>query len=99
MQLVQELGTRIETRWAKHNFDERAFPEIAADMIQGARLHEEIGTDDVIRWFSTATEVPPQVGLDSGFGEPPLTLFAGQHMYIEALFWVDGTTSIHQHSF
>jgi len=99
MQLVQELGTRIETRWAKHNFDERAFPEIAADMTQEARLHEEIGADQVIRWFSTTSSVPPQVGLDSGFGEPPLTLFAGRHMYIEALFWVDGTTSIHQHSF
>ena len=35
----------------------------------------------------------------SPFGEPPLTVFSTERMYIEVLTWLDGTTAVHQHGF
>src|SRR4030095_11070923 len=32
-------------------------------------------------------------------GDPPITLFSGPRFYIDIYFWLDGMTSIHQHSF
>jgi len=41
----------------------------------------------------------PQKNLDATFGQPPITLFHHDRFYIEALFWLSSTTSIHQHAF
>ncbi len=40
-----------------------------------------------------------QADLMSRFGQPPLTLHWQEHFRIEALFWVEGSPGIHQHSF
>jgi len=34
-----------------------------------------------------------------GFGQPPVNLYRDDWLYIEALFWLHGTTTIHQHAF
>jgi hypothetical protein len=35
----------------------------------------------------------------SGFGQPELVAFNHERFYIQVLFWLDGTTDIHQHEF
>lgn len=44
-------------------------------------------------------DLPRQEDPRAGFGEPPLTLFRSDQFFISALYWLDGTTTIHQHSF
>ncbi|NOT63787.1 MAG: hypothetical protein HOP19_26530, partial [Acidobacteria bacterium] len=54
---------------------------------------------EIIRWLFSATEVPNQQDVPGNFGNPPITLFAGPRFHIDVYFWLDGTTSIHQHAF
>jgi hypothetical protein len=42
---------------------------------------------------SDADPAPPRVG------SPPLTVFSGERFFIEALFWLEGETAVHQHGF
>ena len=36
---------------------------------------------------------------ESGFGEPEIIVYENPRFYIQLLFWMDGTTAIHQHEF
>jgi hypothetical protein len=43
--------------------------------------------------------LPAQVDLAARFGEPPLTLYSTSRFHISLLYWLDSTTSIHEHAF
>ena len=94
-----ELGEVIERRWREENYDEQAFPDIAAHALGEAKLPDQVSAWDIIRWLHTSVSLPAQMDLDAEFGNPPITLFVGPRFYIDIYFWLDGTTSIHQHSF
>jgi hypothetical protein len=97
--VIEKLVTAIQSRWHAANFDEPRFPVIAAEELGDARLSEHLDIPALVRWFGQETGAAPQINLEGTFGEPPLTLAATSRFYIEALFWLDGTTSIHQHQF
>lgn len=96
---IEKLVNAIQSRWHAANLDELQFPAIAAEELGEARLSESLDIPALVRWFVHETGVAPQVNIEGTFGEPPLTLAATSRFYIEALFWLDGTTSIHQHQF
>ncbi|MDQ3363826.1 MAG: hypothetical protein M3680_00135 [Myxococcota bacterium] len=97
--LVGQLLASIEQQWHACHYDERRFTDIATAALEGARLCEHLNSSDLVRWFNHEPGAAPQVSLASSFGEPALTLASTSRFYIEALFWLDGTTSIHQHRF
>jgi hypothetical protein len=51
----------------------------------------------LIREFLLNDEQPFQT--QSGFGEPELVVYDDPRFYIQILFWLDGSTDIHQHKF
>jgi hypothetical protein len=51
----------------------------------------------VVRDFLLNEDQPAQT--DSPFGEPELVVYSHPRFYIQLLFWMDGTTAIHQHEF
>jgi hypothetical protein len=51
----------------------------------------------ILEYLTSRRRLVPQEPL--GFGEPPITVYRGRDFYISALYWLDGTTSIHQHGF
>jgi hypothetical protein len=99
MRFFEELGSLIEQRWRAANYSEEYFPEIAALALAETSPSERISPLDVVRWVQSANSLPPQADIESKFGNPPLTLFAGPRFHIDVYFWLDGTTSIHQHAF
>ncbi len=99
MEVFQQLGTLVEARWRAENYNEEAFPEIAAQALTETDTHEQVGTEDVIRWLFTEARLPQQADLEAKFGNPPITLYHGPRFYISVYYWLDGTTSIHQHGF
>ena len=94
----EELGQAVGAQWKRHNYDEKAFPAIATELLTDARLHERVDPVDIIRWITT-NEIPPAQGDSGTFGEPPIVVYRGRRFYIEVLYWLDGTTLIHQHGF
>ena len=99
MRLFAELGALVESRWRDKNYEENLFPEIAAQALSELKLSERVDPWEIIRWVHTTPNLPEQMDLDALFGDPPLTLYAGSRFYIDVYYWLDGTTSIHQHQF
>lgn len=99
MQPFENLGSLIEQRWKEQNYDETVFPALAAQALAEARLTETVSPWEIINWLFAATHIPSQQDLPGKFGDPPITLFAGPRFHIDVYFWLDGTTSLHQHAF
>src|SRR5213075_397838 len=74
------------------------FPQLAERALHEAALHQHVEVLDIVRWTLSADRLPKQ-NLEATFGNPPLTLYTCGGFYIQALFWLDGTTSIHDHAF
>jgi len=99
MDEVRKLGLAVEERWRAKNFDELLFPDIARTALEEFALTASIQYIDILKWLNTTQELPKQQNIEATFGQPPVTLFASQRFYVEALFWLDGTTAIHSHAF
>src|SRR5689334_446976 len=99
LDLLLELGPLVEMRWRKNDYSEELFPEIAAQALTETALHSRVDPWQVIHWLETVTQLPRQVDLEGNFGNPPITLYDGSRFHISVYFWVNGTTTIHQHSF
>ena len=97
--LFSELGELVESRWQKQNYDESLFPEIAAGALSELKLAERVDPWDIIRWVHDTPDLPPQMDVEANFGDPPITIYVGSEFFIDIYFWLDGTTSIHQHAF
>lgn len=99
MQFFQDLGSLVEERWREKNYREEAFPEIAGRALVEMAPHRGVDPWDIIRWLNTTTQLPEQQDVAGAFGNPPVTVFNGPRFYIDVYYWLDGTTSIHQHGF
>jgi hypothetical protein len=98
MQEIEDLGADIEHAWSSVHYQASEFASIAQVALEKRTLPTSMSTERICRWFALSPQIPHQ---PSGvlFGEPPIQLYAGRRFYIEVLFWTDGTTAIHQHSF
>ncbi len=99
MEQFQKLGELIEMRWKKENYSEVLFPQIAEEALLEDDLPSRVDPWDIIRWVQSGATLPDQKDTEGRFGNPPITLFSGSRFYIDVYYWLDGTTSIHQHSF
>src|SRR5258708_5217864 len=99
MQPFAELGALVERRWRNQNYNEELFPGIAAQSLSELKLSDRVDPWEIIRWIHTTPDLPKQMDLEANFGDPPLTLYVGPRFFIDVYYWLDGTTSIHQHSF
>jgi len=99
MQIAHEVGAVVERKWREENYREDSFPEIAMAALSEAELAKRLDPWDIVRWVHNAETLPTQQDVDGRFGDPPITLFSGSRFYIDVYFWLDGTTSIHQHAF
>jgi hypothetical protein len=93
----KNLGESVYKQWKKKNFDLTLFPEIARDALEKSKPSSNVDLQDLIHEFLLHDEQPFQSS--SGFGQPELILYDNPKFYIQALFWLDGTTDIHQHEF
>ncbi|MFL6216320.1 MAG: hypothetical protein ACJ74J_20725 [Blastocatellia bacterium] len=99
MRFFQDLGALVEQRWRDEDYNEERFPAIAEQALIETAPHTRIDPWEVIRWVNTAAELPEQQDIAGRFGNPPLTLFNGPRFYVDIYYWLDGTTTIHQHAF
>jgi hypothetical protein len=95
---IQSLGERIEQAWLDHSYNEEIFAQLVTDVLANELPCEHLKAEDIIDWvFSPRQPFRQPVG--NLFGEPPVMLFQAPRFYIEALFWLSGTTAIHEHAF
>lgn len=93
----EELGDTVLERWKRENFSLAAFPEIARAALDARPPSRVVDLAALMRDFLLSDEQPFQT--DSDFGEPELVAYGHPRFYVQLLFWMDGTTAIHQHEF
>ena len=93
----EKLGRTVLERWRQQNFSLEAFPELARIAIDEAPPSENVDLEEMIHEFLLNDDQPFQS--QSGFGQSELIAFNDPRFYIQILFWLEGTTEIHQHEF
>jgi hypothetical protein len=92
-----DLGRTVLDRWKRGNFSLEKFPDIARSALDKHPPAQHVDLPKLMRNFLLDDEQPSQT--DSEFGEPELVTYTHPRFYIQLLFWMDGTTAIHQHEF
>src|SRR4051812_39363565 len=95
--LFRTLGETVLERWKRENFSLTKFPEIARAALDAQPPARKIKLPALMRDFLLNDEQPVQT--NSPFGEPEIVVYSHPRFYIQLLFWMDGTTAIHQHEF
>jgi hypothetical protein len=93
----ESLGRTILERWKRDNFSLTSFPEIAKIALDKHSPAKRVDLAAFMRDFLLDDEQPFQT--DSDFGQPEVVAYSHPRFYIQLLFWMDGTTAIHQHEF
>ena len=93
----EKLGHTVLERWRLQNFSLEVFPELARTAIDEAPPSANVDMQELIHEFLSNDEQPFQS--ESGFGQPELIAFNDTRFYIQLLYWMEGTTEIHQHEF
>ena len=96
---IQNLGNALEEAWLSEDYDEAVFPGMAAQTFCGEADLEGVDTWDMSEWVFRQKTLPEQRDVAGNFGDPPITLFNAPRFHIDAYYWLEGTTSIHQHAF
>lgn len=93
----EQLGRTVQERWERADFASTRFPAIARAALEERPPVEHVDPAAFVREFLLHDAQPAQTR--SGFGQPEVVVYAHPRFYIQALFWLDGTTDIHQHGF
>jgi hypothetical protein len=92
-----QLGQNVAQHWQAANFNPTVFPALARTALEECCPSENVDIPALLTEFLTRDAQPLQS--QSGFGQPELIVFEHPRFYIQILFWLDGTTDIHQHTF
>ncbi len=100
MKRIEELGSAVDDRWRRLNYSEDAFSDIAATALATFESSPSFFRE-VTEWGLGNHCLPFQVDIEGMFGQPPICIYVNplQTFYIQALVWLDSTTSVHQHGF
>jgi hypothetical protein len=99
IEVIDELGSLVEERWNAKNYDPHRLADVAVEALREAQLPARLSPDDIVKWAFNTTVLPQQRDAEARFGQPPVTLYRARRFYIEALHWIDGSTTLHQHAF
>jgi hypothetical protein len=97
MKAFQKLGDQIAAEWKSVDESNEHFPEIATSALRKSGVLESVEPEAIIEWLGSSSDLPEQYLKD--FGQPPINVYVGDKFHIQALFWIDSTTAIHEHSF
>lgn len=92
-----DLGRQVLAQWKQVNFSLEKFPAIARKALEARPPSKHVALAELMREYLLNDEQPLQSM--SGFGQPELIAYEHPRFYIQLLFWLDGTTDIHQHEF
>jgi hypothetical protein len=94
-----QLGRQVEQKWAAHGRRSERLSAIATDVLRNTPVPAELSPDVILDLLATGRNMPKQPSSSDKFGQPPAVLYRGEGFLIQALTWMEGTTSTHQHGF
>jgi hypothetical protein len=95
MEFFRKLGDDLTARWRAKGNREDAFPSIAAATLRDHDAPSHVSPAQILDWALNADTLPRQDPSDLDLA---ITAYWSERFSIYLLFWVDGTTLIHDHS-
>lgn len=93
------LGELVEQRWTAQGRRSERLPAIATAALQDIPVPSGLTPELILDLLATGRNVPKQRPSSDIFGQPPAVMYRGESFQIQALTWMEGTTSTHQHGF
>jgi hypothetical protein len=93
------IGDHITLAWSKENYDCSIFPSIAETALREFRVSERISFEHILALASRSPHALNISQAPSQFGDFQYFVYRSSRFYIEVLFWINGTTSVHDHAF
>jgi hypothetical protein len=94
---ISALAQAVGDAWRPFGYEENALPECAASALRDSGILDRVNSSEVVNWLMRADSLPPQDKYE--FGQPDIIVHNEARFYIQVLYWIDGTTTIHQHAF
>jgi hypothetical protein len=95
---IDQLGVDLDEAWRARDYEPGCFPDLCVERLSAAAIHRAITPAEILAWVLCGS-LPEQFDQLSRFGQPPITVFRARRFIIDTLFWLDGTTNIHDHGF
>jgi hypothetical protein len=95
----RELGTLVDQRWSARGLRPDSLPDIAAAALEEVPVPPQVNSQSVLSALSAGTGLPAQRASSTQFGQPPAVMYRREELEVQALTWMEGTTTIHQHGF
>jgi hypothetical protein len=99
IKFFSQMGTAVEHEWRGAGYDAAKFPAIAAAALAHFNPTKHIDPIAVIQSIDGGAILARQQDVEANFSNLPITLFSSTRFYIDIYFWLEGTTTIHQHGF
>ncbi len=95
----ETLGRLVDQRWTAAGRRADQLAELAETALLDVPVPDSLTVKTVLGLLATGTGLPKQRPSGDKFGQPPAVMYKGEDFEIQALTWMEGTTSIHQHGF
>lgn len=94
-----ELGRAVDSRWSAAGRRNEQLTEIATKALEEVPVPDTLDAVTVLDRLARDDALPKQRKVTDQFGQPPTVLYLSSGLEVQALTWIEGSTSIHQHGF
>jgi hypothetical protein len=93
------LGDRVDQAWTAAGRRADRLVDIATDALRDLPVPETLSPEVILGLLADGTDLPKQRASSDQFGQPPAVVYRRSDLEIQAITWMEGTTSTHQHAF
>jgi hypothetical protein len=93
------LGRLVDQQWSAQARRPETLPEIAVAALMEVPVPDGLNPSSILGALSVGTGLPKQRSSSDQFGQPPAVMYRGEQLEVQAITWMEGTTTIHQHGF
>ena len=97
--LFRNMGQMADRAWLQAHRNEAALPAIAQDTFEAFNPEEHLTLKNVAEWLCARSSLDPQLDVSLSFGQPPITVFSANNLFIELYVWRDFDVGMHNHAF
>ena len=95
----RQLGDVVDQRWTAQGRRASQLAETATAALRDLPTPDGLTPQVVLNLLTAGADLPKQRASSDVFGQPPVVMYRSENFEIQAITWMEGTTSTHQHGF
>ena len=95
----RQLGDLVDQRWTAQGRRAAPLADIATTALSDLPTPDGLTPEVVLGLLTAGADLPKQRASSDIFGQPPAVMYRSENFEIQAITWMEGTTSTHQHGF